>query len=104
MLGSDDSDPADAVFADPTIASGQEVLSPPRLVEAPSPIYPQRCLSGAQALETVIVRYNVTVGGAVVGERIASASNACFESAALNAMRRWRFEPATADGTPRARL
>ncbi len=80
--------------------SAAEIIEP-RLVESAEPIYPKRCEDKAAAVETVEIAYNVTAGGLVAGARVASATNPCFGSAALNATRRWRFEPRTVDGAAR---
>lgn len=73
----------------------------PVLVERISPIYPTRCELGAADVETVEVALNVTPDGTVAGARVATSSNSCFNDAALNAVRRWRFEPRTVDGVAR---
>jgi len=83
-----------------TAETAAEIIEP-RLVESAEPIYPKSCEARAEPAETVVIAYNVTAGGLVAGARVASASNPCFESAALNAARRWRFEPRTVDGAPR---
>lgn len=70
----------------------------PVLIERIEPVYPRRCESEAGLVESVEIAFNITRGGVVSGERVASASNACFNDAALNAVRRWRFSPRTVDG------
>lgn len=70
----------------------------PVLIERIEPVYPQRCESGAQTVETVEVAFNITRGGVVTGERVAKSTNSCFDEAALNAVRRWRYSPRTVDG------
>lgn len=70
----------------------------PALIEPVEPVYPPRCESEAAAVETVEIAFNLTRGGVVTGERVASSTNSCFNDAALNAARRWRFSPRTIDG------
>lgn len=91
----------------PEIPEGLELGAPPeplprvlepRLVERIEPVYPQRCEAEAAQVETVEVAFNLTRGGVLQGERIAASSNPCFDNAALNAVRRWRFSPRTVDG------
>jgi TonB family protein len=70
-----------------------------RAIERVEPVYPHSCAATAQPLETVSVAFTVTTGGRVAAERVANSTNACFDQAALNALRRWRFSPRTVDGT-----
>ena len=84
----------------------REIRTLPVVVEAAAidriePVYPPACEAAAGPLETVDVAFTITPDGAVVSERIAASSNACFERAALNAIKRWRFNPRTIDGAPR---
>lgn len=72
------------------------------LIERIEPIYPMGCLDKAGAVETVALSLTVTPQGRVAGERIVSATNGCFSDAALIAVRRWKFEPRTVEGTPRS--
>lgn len=72
-----------------------------RPVEKIDPVYPQRCETAANPRESVEVAFNVTGRGVVSGARVAASSNPCFNEAALNALRRWTFEPRTIEGKAR---
>ncbi len=72
-----------------------------RIVERLEPVYPPGCENSAAPTETVDLAFTITPTGAVVSERVAASSNACFDRAALNALKRWRFAPRTIDGQPR---
>ena len=65
------------------------------------PVYPPECEAAAAPSETVALAFTITPDGAVVSPRVIAASNACFERAALNALKRWRFSPRMVDGAPR---
>ena len=100
---------AGPVRADATPAAVQAGLTPPaaaeivapKVIYAVEPVYPFRCEAEANAEETVTVVFTVSGSGRIANERIANASNACFERAALNAIRQWRFSPQTVDGVAR---
>ena len=79
-------------------AEALPVLVEARLIESASEIYPRRCETGARDVETVEIAFNVSVSGTVAGERVAASTNTCFNDAALNAARLWRFSPRTVDG------
>ena len=86
--------------AGPADFSGANVVDA-RILEEVQPVYPRRCAADARPAETVAVMFNITAAGRVAGEQIAQSSNACFDEAALNAVRRWVFEPRTVDGAAR---
>ncbi|MEM6414056.1 MAG: TonB family protein [Pseudomonadota bacterium] len=69
-----------------------------RVVERVEAVYPLRCEAEAAENEIVEVAFTVRVDGAVVSERVVNSSNECFDRAALNALRQWRFQPRTVDG------
>jgi TonB family protein len=71
------------------------------VIERVEPVYPPTCSANAQPTETVAVAFTITAEGGVVSERILETSNPCFDRAALNALKRWRFAPRTIDGAPR---
>lgn len=77
------------------------VIVEARIIERVEPVYPPGCETSAAATETVDLAFTITPTGAVVSERVAASSNACFDRAALNAIKRWRFAPRTIEGQPR---
>ena len=77
------------------------VLVEATILEQVEPVYPRSCAAAASATETVTVGFTITSGGRIAAERVANSTNACFDDAALNALRRWRFEPRTVDGAAR---
>lgn len=86
--------------------SPAEVPPMPVIVEASvlervEPVYPPACEHSAAPAETVDVAFTITPEGQVVSERVISSTNPCFDRAALNALKRWRFSPRTIDGAPR---
>lgn len=99
----------DAIRPDATPAAIQAGLTPapasvvvdPTVIYAVEPVYPFRCEAEARAEETVSVIFTVSGAGRIANERVQSASNPCFERAALNAIRQWRFSPRTVDGVAR---
>ncbi len=92
---------ASSAIASPAPEPVRGVLIETRALEQIYPVYPRSCAPAAQAVETVTVSFTVSSVGRVSGERVAGSTNACFDEAALNALRRWRFEPRTVDGAPR---
>lgn len=95
----DDTAAADRLPRAPTPARADIIEA--RVVERIDPVYPRGCVAEAQPFETVVIAFNITAAGRVAGERVAQSTNACLDEAALNAVRRWRFEPRMVDGAPR---
>ena len=90
------SDAADALLL--TAPAPAATAAPPPVIdlvviERVEPVYPRTCDAGARPVETVEVMFNVTALGRVAGEQVIRSSNTCFNDAALNAVRRWTFEP-----------
>ncbi|WP_437605389.1 TonB family protein [Sorangium sp. So ce834] len=73
-------------------------VSPPRAMEAPAPAWP----GGAPSPEDVLVPIELTVraDGTVEDARVETSVEPRLDAAALEAVRRWRFEPAVRDGRP----
>lgn len=73
---------------------------PPQLLRGDTLEYPPN--ARAAGIEgTVEVRYDVRADGSVHNVRIVSANPAeTFDTAALNAVRRWRFRPGRVRGEP----
>lgn len=96
---------ADVPSAPPTAAPGAvpalPVIVEAAILERVEPVYPPTCGADAAPAESVTVAFTITPEGTVVSERVASTTNACFDRAALNAVKRWRFSPRTIDGAPR---
>ncbi len=67
----------------------------------PAPRYPSRCDRDAQDVESVVVVFDVNANGRTANARVAETSNACFNSAAIATIGRWRFSPRTVNGQPR---
>jgi TonB family protein len=80
------------VWAGPAAA---QALVPPRLVESSEPVYPESAEGDATVTLTVVVNRDGTVR-----EVSATRGDEPFASAAIEAVRKYRFEPATRDGQP----
>lgn len=87
------------------VAPAQAAETPAKPIERQPPRYPPACLppQGAPtAPQTVTIVYAVSKEGRVEDARVREASDACFNEAALEAVRDWRFEPRKVDGEARA--
>jgi TonB family protein len=79
-------------------------LIPPRLVDAPDPDYPESHL-GLGIEPVVELHVTVEPDGAVSDAHVEHAGDPEFDRAAVEAVRRWRFEPARRGDRPvRARV
>jgi protein TonB len=93
-------------------AAAREAAAPPppaapvaaaslRVVSAPSPRYPPEALRAGTSGE-VLVEITVGTDGSVTNARVVRATPArVFDREALNAVRRWKFEPIDASTTTR---
>lgn len=73
------------------------------LVRIP-PQYPQRCMSRARNLETVVLEFDVTPEGSVVNPEVLESTNSCLNRAALRAVQRWRYNPKIVDDVAQPRF
>lgn len=74
--------------------------SAPRPVASPPPDYPRAALRSS-ASGTVLLRVDVAADGRAVNVAVSRGSgNRDLDRAAVNAVRRWRFEPARRNGEP----
>lgn len=89
---------------DPAPPARAPELSPPRVLEAVDPTYPSHRLP--EGVEPVIVLHlTIEADGTVSDAHPEGEHDEDFDHAALDAVRRWRFAPATRDGVPiRARV
>jgi len=88
-----------------SLASAQEappaapVITPPRLVEFVEASYPPQ--AEAEGLEgRVLVAITIAADGAVTDVQVVRPAGSGFDEAAVDAVRRFRFEPARRDGAP----
>ena len=98
-VSADTSAPAVIETPAPEPVSGELIEA--RVLEQIEPVYPYSCAAVARESEAVTVSFTITSTGRVAGERVAGSTNDCFDEAALNALRRWRYAPRTLDGTPK---
>jgi periplasmic protein TonB len=87
-----------AIAADlDSVFSIADIDQRPRAIVQGSPVYPQE-LRRKKVEGTVSVLLVVNQAGLVVDPRIETSSDPGFERPALDAVRRWKFEPATRGG------
>ncbi len=75
------------------------VIVPPQIVEfveAPYPESEQASTEGA----SVVLQIAISATGEVVGVAVVTSAGEAFDAAAMEAVRRFRFTPATRNGTP----
>ena len=72
-----------------------DVLAP-KVVDSPPAIYPPSATERA----SVVTLVTVDVEGKVTGAEVVESGGAVFDAAALEAVKRWTFQPALRDGTP----
>jgi len=82
----------------PAASQAQSGVEPARPIERAQPEYPDECSSTTD--QTVDVIYDITSQGTTENIRVEQSTDSCFENAAIEAVREWRFEPRTVNGTP----
>jgi len=82
-----------------TIAPNASAIVPPRLSIQPEVTYPTQGKGDA----SIVLRLTVSADGAVRDAQVAEGDEP-FASAALEAAKSWKFEPATRDGRPVAAI
>lgn len=88
-------------FVDGTPVTASDRIVPPELVSRVEPLFP----TDFQDLDvggSVRLRIAVSEAGDVTEIRVLQASNAPFEREARQAVRQWKFKPATFNGQPKA--
>jgi protein TonB len=74
-----------------------EIDQKPRVVFQSAPIYPGD-MRGKKVEGVVTILFVVDSSGKVERPRVESSSNAAFEKPALDAVKKWKFEPAVRGG------
>ncbi|MBD0427853.1 TonB family protein [Aquisalinus flavus] len=95
-----DSMTGDGAGASETPEVAQAVYTEPVSTARVSPIYPRRCERLSSGTEAVVVTYDISSRGAPVNVRVTETTNECFNAAAISAVSRWSFDPATRNGNP----
>ena len=81
-------------------SAGVKTTALPRSVFSPHPIYPADALSRGET-GRVVLRVHVDTTGRVTDVSIdRSSGSVSLDTAAIEAIRRWRFAPATGEGQP----
>jgi periplasmic protein TonB len=86
-------------LVDPIELSSTDVVTPPEPVERRAPIYPQR-LRDAGIEGVVVVRAIVNRDGALETMEVVRSDHHELTRSVLEALRGWRFRPATVNGEP----
>ena len=82
-----------------TIYTVEGDIQPPKKVYAPAPEYPEAARE-EKADGTVVVRTVIDKTGEVREAKAVRSDGEDLAEASVEAVRRWRFEPATPDGEP----
>jgi TonB family protein len=92
--------PDPALFTPPPgaieLANCRTVLTPPRAISTPQPLL----ASGSADQNRVAVEAVLDVKGKPQNVRVVASASETLDKNAVNAVREWRFKPATCDGEP----
>jgi protein TonB len=90
--------PALTVYLAPDIALPQQDREY-QPVSKVAPVYPEQAL--AESLEGhVVVEYTITERGTVEDAQVAESTNSIFDEAAIESVRKFRYDPRILDGKP----
>jgi TonB family protein len=84
---------------DRTVVCGQDCDQLPKLLSGAAPKYPMAAwASGARG--TVVLVYDITTDGTTSNLEVESSPSEELSFAAIAAVKRWRYKPATIKGNP----
>lgn len=78
---------------------GDKSITPPRLIHSTDPVMPSHTFAGKKL---IVVECTVNERGDVADAEVTTSAGKKFGNAALEAVRQYKFEPATKDGHPPA--
>ncbi|WP_334318983.1 TonB family protein [Termitidicoccus mucosus] len=85
--------------AEDTLIQHPSVGTPPSVAHREPPAYPRAMLT-SRLVGEVVVQFVVDEKGDVINPVVVRSNNPGFEEAAINAMLKWKFNPATKNGKP----
>lgn len=90
-----------AVACTPALLSAQDVMTPPVRTVNVAPRYTPEAMR-ARLYGDVVLRFDVLVDGTTANFQIVKSLDATFglDQQAIEAVKQWRFKPATKNGTP----
>jgi len=93
--------PADSTPTPPTVKTGDlvpvsDAVTPPRRISGPNPNVPSSVIGRGQS--SAVVEFTVDESGSVTDPRIVESAGDVLDKACLDAVARWRYEPAVTQG------
>jgi len=86
--------------AEPIHAVGEEGIKPPQAKSSSMPNFSREARNGKYHGRVMVSGYVATDGRFHDGKVVRSIGNADIDAKVLNAVKAWKFHPATKDGTP----